>query len=52
MIQRCFLFLRLIADKHVQYSLPSIMDGSYEGEHWLGSFALYALQEAGYVFIF
>lgn len=33
------------ADKHLDYSLPSITDGSYEGEHWLASFALYALSE-------
>lgn len=32
-------------DKHLDYSLPSITDGSYEGEHWLASFALYALSE-------
>lgn len=32
-------------DKHLNHSLPSIVDGSYEGEHWLASFALYALSE-------
>ena len=37
--------LKQEADKHVAYSLPSIIDGSYEGEHWLASFALYALSE-------
>lgn len=37
--------LRAEADKHLAYSLPSIVDGNYEGEHWLGSFALYALTE-------
>jgi hypothetical protein len=35
--------LRKIADKHVQYSLKSVADDNYEGEHWLASFALYAL---------
>ena len=35
--------LRLIADKHLQASLPIIFDGHYSGEHWLASFALYAL---------
>ncbi len=35
--------LSAIADKHIQYSLPSIIDDNYEGGHWLGSFAIYAL---------
>jgi hypothetical protein len=35
--------LRQIADDHITYSLPSIVDGNYEGTHWLGTFALYAL---------
>lgn len=34
------------ADKHLAYSLPAITDGGYEGEHWLASFALYALSES------
>lgn len=33
------------ADKHLIFSLPSVVDGNYAGEHWLGSFALYALSE-------
>lgn len=37
--------LKALADKHLAYSLPLITDGSYEGEHWLASFALYALSE-------
>jgi hypothetical protein len=32
-----------IANKHMQYSLPNLVSDSYEGGHWLGSFALYAL---------
>jgi hypothetical protein len=32
-----------IANEHVNYSLPHIMDDTYEGGHWLGSFAIYAL---------
>lgn len=32
-----------IADEHVSYSLPNLVDNSYEGEHWLGTFALYAI---------
>lgn len=35
--------LKIIANKHVNYSLPSIVDDNYEGGHWLGSFAIYAL---------
>lgn len=37
--------LRKVADAHLQKSLPSIVDGNYMGEHWLASFALYALLE-------
>jgi len=33
-----------IADEHVAHSLPNLVGDSYEGGHWLGSFALYALQ--------
>jgi len=33
-----------IADAHVNYSLPNLVGDAYEGGHWLGSFALYALQ--------
>ncbi len=35
--------LKNIANQHINYSLPSIIDDSYEGGHWLGSFAIYAL---------
>ncbi|MEP3837662.1 MAG: DUF2891 domain-containing protein, partial [Algibacter sp.] len=35
--------LKNIANKHINYSLPSIFDDGYEGGHWLGSFAIYAL---------
>ncbi|MEY3237599.1 MAG: hypothetical protein RI883_1700 [Bacteroidota bacterium] len=37
--------LQNVADKHLDYSLPSIVDGDYMGEHWLASFALYSLLE-------
>jgi hypothetical protein len=37
--------LRTLADTHFKYSLPSITDGNYEGEHWLASFALYAYEQ-------
>ena len=35
--------LQKIAYEHINYSLPSIVGDSYEGGHWLGSFAVYAL---------
>ena len=35
--------LNLIAQNHINHSLPNIFEDSYEGGHWLGSFALYAL---------
>lgn len=37
--------LKNLGDIHLSLSLPAITDGSYEGEHWLASFALYALSE-------
>lgn len=35
--------LQNLANKHINYSLPGIVGDSYEGGHWLGSFAIYAL---------
>ena len=35
--------LKNIANQHINNSLPSIVGDSYEGGHWLGSFAIYAL---------
>lgn len=32
-----------IANAHMAFSLPNVVDGDYAGEHWLASFALYAL---------
>jgi len=32
-----------IANEHVEHSLLSLVGDSYEGGHWLGSFAIYAL---------
>ena len=37
--------LQLIGKKHLDRSLPTIMDGQYMGEHWLASFAVYALMK-------
>lgn len=42
-----FGHLRALADKHFNYSLHAITDGNYEGEHWLASFALHALELQG-----
>lgn len=38
--------LMQVANEHINYSLPSIVVDNYEGTHWLGSFAVYALQQA------
>jgi len=35
--------LKNTANAHINYSLPNIVADSYEGGHWLGSFAIYAL---------
>ena len=39
-----FSHLKPMADAHLSFSLPSIVDGNYEGEHWLASFALRAFE--------
>lgn len=41
-----YAHLRNQADKHLNYSLPNVVGDDYEGGHWLGTFALYALKEA------
>lgn len=38
-----FSHLEKVANKHLRYSLPNLVDDSYEGGHWLGSFAIHAL---------
>jgi hypothetical protein len=38
-----FSHLEEIADTHINYSLPNVVGDSYEGGHWLGSFAINAL---------
>jgi hypothetical protein len=35
--------LTTIANQHIQYSYQNLVNDSYEGGHWLGSFAIYAL---------
>ena len=37
--------LRSVADNHLQFTLPNIASGEYSGEHWLGSFSVYALSQ-------
>lgn len=36
--------LRTVANAHISHSFPNLVGDSYEGGHWLGSFALYALE--------
>lgn len=38
--------LKVLADNHMAHTFDDIFEDSYEGGHWLGSFALYALKEA------
>jgi hypothetical protein len=38
-----FYHLKGIANTHINYSLPSVAGDNYEGGHWLGTFAIYAL---------
>lgn len=38
-----YAHLKNVANQHINYSLLSIVGDSYEGGHWLGSFAIYAL---------
>ncbi len=41
-----YAHLKVIANTHVNYSLPNLVGDSYEGGHWLGSFAIYALSQS------
>ncbi|MEM7297131.1 MAG: DUF2891 domain-containing protein [Bacteroidota bacterium] len=34
-----------VANDHIAYSYPNLIGDSYEGGHWLGSFAIYALSQ-------
>lgn len=38
-----YAHLNQVAHEHINHSLPAIVDGNYEGGHWLASFAIYAL---------
>lgn len=35
---------QIMADEHIKFSIDKITDGDYAGQHWLASFALYALK--------
>ena len=35
--------LKNLANEHVSYSYPNLLGDTYEGGHWLGSFAIYAM---------
>lgn len=37
--------LKVPANQHLSAALPHITKGNYEGEHWLGSFAIYAIKQ-------
>lgn len=41
-----YAHIKEIAKEHIAYSLPNIVDDNYGGTHWLGSFALYALNKS------
>lgn len=41
-----YAHLRTVADQHLAYSYPNLIGDSYEGGHWLGSFAIHALNNA------
>ncbi|MGZ6124324.1 MAG: DUF2891 family protein, partial [Myxococcales bacterium] len=41
--------LARLGDVHARASLPFIASGSYEGEHWLGTFAVHMLDARGQI---
>lgn len=41
-----FKHLNFLANKHIAYSLPNLVGDSYEGGHWLASFAINALTKS------
>lgn len=40
---KTFKHLNNVANQHIEYSYENLVGDSYEGGHWLGSFAIYAL---------
>lgn len=45
--ERVAATLAAAADRHLRATFEYISSGSYEGEHWLASFAVYAMSPAG-----
>ena len=41
-----YAHLRKVADQHMANSYPNLIGDGYEGGHWLGSFAIHALNSA------
>lgn len=41
-----YAHLKNLANEHLAYSYPNLLGDTYEGGHWLGSFAIYALNSA------
>jgi len=37
--------LKNVANQHISYSYPNLVGDTYEGGHWLASFAIYALEQ-------
>lgn len=47
--QPCLAHLENLANEHFVVAYPNLLGDSYEGSHWLGSFALYSLlQKEGF----
>jgi hypothetical protein len=38
-------YVTALANEHLEAALPQVASGDYAGEHWLASFAVYALTE-------
>ena len=38
-------YLIPLADTHFNYSYPNLFEDTYEGGHWLGTYAIYALSQ-------
>ena len=43
-----YAHLENIANEHMLYSYPNLVGDSYEGGHWLASFAIYAMNSLNY----
>ena len=38
--------VRDLATQHIKYTFPHVVSGGYMGDHWLATFAVYALSSA------